>query len=75
MPKKKKPKALRKLERDIVKQEELSEPEIEETEREATEPKEETEEGLGIEKEEREEGGLPVPSEEESLEEVEEEEE
>ena len=45
MPKKKKPKALRKLERAVVKQNEMSEPKMEEIDREVQEKPEETEEG------------------------------
>lgn len=75
MPKKKKPKSLRKLERAVVKQEEMSEPEMEEIDREVQEKPEETKEGLGIEEEEKEEAGIIIPTKEESLEEVEKEEE
>lgn len=73
MPKKKKPKALRKLERAVVKQNEMSEPKMEEIDREVQEKPEETEDGLGIEQEEKEEAGFPLPSEEPSEEEGEEE--
>lgn len=75
MPKKKKPKSLRKLERAVVKQEEMSEPEMEEIDREVQEKPGETEEGLGIEEEEKEEAGIIIPTKEESLEEAEKEEE
>lgn len=63
MPKKKKSKALKRLEKAVVKQEEVSEPELQEIDREATEDKTETEEGLGIEQEEKEEAGWPVEEE------------
>ena len=75
MPKKKKSKSLRKLERAVVNQENVSEAEKEELDREVQEKPEETDEGLGIEKEEKEEAGLPVPTEETSIEDVEKDEE
>jgi TPP-dependent pyruvate/acetoin dehydrogenase alpha subunit len=75
MPKKKKSKSLKRLERAVVNQENVSEAEKEELDREVQEKPEETDEGLGIEKEEKEEAGLPTPSEEESLEDVEKDEE
>jgi len=64
MPKKKKSKSLRKLERAVVNQENVSEAEKEELDREVQEKPDETDEGLGIEQEEKEEAGLPVPTEE-----------
>jgi hypothetical protein len=75
MPKKKKSKSLRKLERAVVNQEKVSEAEKEELDREVQEKPDETDEGLGIEQEEKEEAGLPTPSEEESLGDVEKDEE
>jgi hypothetical protein len=75
MPKKKKSKSLRKLERAVVNQEKVSEAEKEELDREVQEKPDETDEGLGIEQEEKEEAGLPVPTEEPSIEDVEKDEE
>lgn len=58
-------KALRRFERNIVRQEKLTEPEMEESERDVFEDPREKEEGLGIEKDENL-GIYPYPEIEES---------
>lgn len=64
-----KKKILKKLEKAVVKQEEVSDSEFEELEKEVQEPDTENNEGLGIEKEEKEESGYIVEESEEKDEE------